>query len=138
MRLDLFRCVSWATIVSGFFLSLYVGFVLTYPFKVSESKFKVLSPVIKPGENLVLQVNYCKWMDLPAISTRQLNDGVVIELPPSSTNLPKGCGSVVRYVPIPTSVPDGKYSYQTTLEYKLSVLRTIMVTTTSPEFHVKR
>lgn len=133
----LFRLISWATILSGLALCLYVGYLLTYPFKVSQSEFKVLSPIVKPGGNLVLKVDYCKWMDIPAISSRQLNDGVVIELPPAHTNFPVGCKSVIRYVPIPTGVPEGKYTYQTTLEYKISILRTVRTTTTSPEFHVR-
>ena len=78
----LFRLVSWATILSGLALCLYTGYLLTYPFKVSESTFKVVSPVVKPGGNLILAVDYCKWMDIPATSSRQLNDGVIIELPP--------------------------------------------------------
>ena len=134
----LFRLVSWATILSGLALCLYVGYLLTYPFKVSESKFSIVSPVVKPGGNLILKVDYCKWVDIPATVTRQLNDGVIIELPPAITNLPMGCyKNTIRYVPIPTGVPEGKYTYQTTLEYRISILRTVRTTTPSPEFHVK-
>lgn len=133
-----FYLVSWITILSGLALCLYVGYLLTYPFKVSESTFKVVSSVVKPGGNLILAVDYCKWMDVPAIVTRQLNDGVIIELPPAVTNLPVGCyKNTIRYIPLPTGIPEGKYTYQTTLEYQVNILRTVRSTTTSPEFHVR-
>ena len=129
----LFRLISWATILSGLTLCLYIGYLLTYPFKVSETKFEVLSPVVKPGGNLVLKTDYCKWMALPATSTRQLVDGIIIELPPSVTNLDTGCHVVIRYIPIPTGVPDGKYRYKTTVEYHISILRTVRHTALSAQ-----
>lgn len=133
----LFRLVSWATILSGLALCLYIGYLLTYPFKVSETTFEVLSPVVKPGGNLVLKANYCKWMALPATSARQLVDGIVVELPPSVTNLDVGCHTVIRYIPIPTGVPEGRYRYRTTVEYKVSILRSVRHTAISPEFDIR-
>lgn len=133
-----FRIVSWITIIIGLVFCLYLGFNLIYPFKISHTTFTVLTPKVKAGGQLALLADYCKWMDVSGMSTRQLVDGIVIDLPPATTNLPVGCNKIIRYIPIPTDVPPGKYRYHTTVKYEISKLRTVDVATTSPQFEVTR
>jgi len=136
MKFNAFRLISWLTIAIGMFLMVYVAYQLFYPFKISESRFQVLSPVVKTGGNLALKVDYCKYMDLQATTIRELQGEAIIELPPTTTNLSIGCTTINRLVPLPTGIPSGTYRYKTTVIYKVSSLREVRHSVTSTEFYV--
>lgn len=142
MKLDMFKIVSWATIVSGLFLCLYLGFLLTYPFQVSEvdQPFRVLNKdkQIKPGQTLVLGVGITKYMDVSASITQHLicDDSRVVSMPTRNSSLPIGSHRVTVAVPIPTDTPKGECRYVAGYDFKISGIRSIYRLLQSEQFYV--
>lgn len=77
-----------------------------------------------------------KKIDLPATVSRQFIDGVVIILPPITTNLEPGRTEMYDKVSLQHAVP-GKYVFKWSATYKVNPLREITVSATTDCFEVK-
>ena len=99
-----FYILSWAGILCSIALLVLVTYWLTWPYKIAEQKgeARVLTPIIKNGETLIYELEYCKYADLVPIETRrQVIDGLVYQLPTAAPRvLPKGCNTIIASAPI--------------------------------------
>ncbi len=141
MRLDLFKSVAWITIISGLLLCLYVGYYLTYPFKVADIRLPL--PVknaneIRPGGVVVLEVGYTRFVEGTATIYSHFNcDSGIYSLQDRSSFISKGSGKIFTRIMLPTGVPIGdNCTYQAINEYKIHTLRSVPVRVWSELFKV--
>jgi len=141
MKLSLFKLISWITIVSGLFLCLYVGYILTYPFKVAEIKLPL--PVlnkddIRPGGVVILEIGYTRYIEGVATiySHFSCNSGIY-SLPDRSSFVSKGSGKIFTRVSLPINIPTGeRCRYNAINEYNEHLLRSVQVSVDSEYFDV--
>lgn len=82
---------------------------------------RVLTPTVTQGDILRFDVNYCKYTGHDAVLDRNFRDGLLFSTPTGlSTNIPKGCGSVIIGVEIPNSLPPSDYYMDVTLTYHVN------------------
>lgn len=141
MRIDLFKCVGWATIISGLFLCLYVGYYLIYPFKVTDISLPL--PVknaseIHPGGVVVLEVGYTRYIEGMATIYSHFNcDSGIYSLQDRSSFVSKGSGKIFTRIMLPAGVPIGdSCTYQAINQYKVHELRSVSVRVWSEPFKV--
>lgn len=127
--------------VAIFAYSLYSAF---WPFRVLEPQiqpYRILTPVVAPGQPVIYEANFCKYTDAPALVTRGLygENGSFVSLPTVATNLPSGCHLVQSATTVvPTTTPAGQYSVELTLTYHINALRDITIKVKTDTFTVTR
>ena len=111
--------------------------MLLYPYKilVIDKPPKVLTPRLKVGDTLEVEICYCKYMDLEASSIKTLVDGTIYTLHSNETNLPVGCNVWVSKTLIP-KIQTGTYFLKQDFIYKPNPLRTVKVTFTTGTFEI--
>jgi hypothetical protein len=114
-------------IVMAFF-SLFI-FWMVYPYKIVTFKtkeHKILTPIVKRGENLAYIADRCKFMPLVAkVSRVFVND---LEFPVTGFTYSKvdlGCLSQTIYYTVPKELPVGNYSLKTIYQYLPNPIRNI-------------
>ena len=130
--------ISMIILLAGFAVMLYILYLMVYPFKTIEMKqpFKVLTPVVKAGEDFKILNEYCKYTNSTGTLSRSFIDGEIYPISTTVSNLQTGCGSLVITIQVPEYLPSGIYHLQTTAEYKINPVRTIFVTSKSEDFQV--
>ena len=136
----------WITLLSAISLIGLIVYWLVYPYKTIESpsKYQILTPTIKVGDNLVYRAYYCKYTNMvPTDVKRQLVDGLIYDLPVSTANnFAKGCRTVDVSVPmvVPMSLIDynQRYYLRITVTYKPNPLRTITVISETEGFTITK
>ncbi len=127
--------------VAIFAYTLYSAF---WPFRVLEPQiqpYRILTPVVAPGQPVIYEANFCKFTNAPALVTRGLygENGSFVSLPTVATNLPSGCHLVQSATTVvPNTTPAGKYSVELTLTYHINALRDITVKVKTDTFTVTR
>lgn len=139
--LDMF---AYGTLVLAFAMFILYLFWSFYPYQIIEiTNARIASSSDKPGQAVVHQGDlttysndYVKSVDLPADATREFVDGLIFDAGSYSSNLPVGSGHVVRELPIPETLPPGKYRVLITLRYQVNPVRVISVKFKTDEFTV--
>lgn len=107
---------------------LAVGYVNLWPVEIISNvkqPYKVITPEVKQGEDMIYIADHCKLKEAGASIQRSLTDGIVIPLPEKPSNLPIGCHRVPIHVFISTKVPPGKYYMTIDIEYKINSFRSV-------------
>lgn len=127
--------------VAIFAYCLYSAF---WPFRVLEPQvqpYRILTPVVAPGQPVIYEANFCKYTQAPALVTRGLysENGAFISLPTIATNLPSGCHVVQSATTVvPSTAMPGRYTIELTLTYHVNALRDITVKVQTATFTVTR
>jgi hypothetical protein len=139
-----FYILAWIAIVGSICLVLLITYWLAWPYKIAEQKApaKVLTPIVKLGDNLRYELDFCKYTDISPIDTKkQLVDGLVYPLPvPAIRVLPVGCRKAIAEATI--IIPDcaecfNKDVYLELIStYQVNPLRTVTVKFTTEKFQV--
>lgn len=134
---------SMTVIGTALILILYVLFLLFWPFKTLEFNqpmLKVLNTdhVVKQGEDLKYEVDYCRFTTKQARIVRNLQDGILYILPTEYTQQPTGCQVVYLTIEIPKAVAPGKYTLHQSIEFELNPLRTDQKEINSEPFTVTK
>lgn len=128
------------TLLSAFLLIVYVGFMLTFPFRPVEfGRFEVTEYVV--SENIPVLVEFNKKMNIKPIVEWYLVDGVVYRLNPENTGVQRDIGDqeATRFFKVPDALPDGIYRLQVDIRYPVfGNLRYIDYTLQSNEFVIQR
>ncbi|MCK9370284.1 collagen-like protein [Candidatus Dojkabacteria bacterium] len=115
-------------------------FWLVYPYKTvtfNKEPFKVLTPVVKKGENLVYEVDYCKYTKVTPTTSKAFLDEIIFNLPDSTAVYkPIGCDVIKFNLLVPTTLPIDTYVLQTTYKYKVNPIREIIVVAKTEPFSV--
>lgn len=125
-------------------LVLLITYWLTWPYKIAEQKApaKVLTPIVRLGDNLRYELDYCKYMDISPIDTKkQLVNGLVYPLPTAPIRvLPVGCHKVTasKTVIIPECAEcfDHDVHLEILTTYQVNPLRTVTVRFITEKFKV--
>lgn len=133
---------SYIVVGMGFIFMLHIWFMLLYPYKTVEITAPAVvlneGKVVKRGEPVLYQVQYCKYTDNSAMVYRSLVDSIVINFPTFSSNLPRGCSTYTGETPnVPLTTQVGKYHLNIRLEYKMNALRTISHEFNTEDFTIK-
>lgn len=93
--------------------------------------------VYKKGENLLINFNQCKLIDVVGESSGEFIDGVVFTTPVFHRQLEKGCyKTLVATVKVPETLPAGKYYYTEVIKYRLNPLKQVQYRFSTPKFEV--
>ncbi len=114
-----------------------------YPYKVvqiNKLPYPVKTPVVKTGEYLILDADYCKFMALPSTYALQFIEqpsGKVVTIEERfSSNLDTGCHKVDFSVLVPESMTPGKYKVKILLRYKVNPWREVQYSFSSDPFEI--
>ena len=130
---------SWIVIFMAFIFLGVIIYWATYPYKIIEIKTPILpikETVIKQGGTLTYYVNYCKYVDIPALVSRTLQDDIEYIIPSTMGTRSIGCRIAANDVVIPQSLPPSKYKLELKYTYKVNPIRTIEVESTTAAFMV--
>lgn len=135
-----FGRVLWALTV-GIFLNLaYIGYMRFYPFKtvtVKTSTFQVVNKPVQAGGVLAYRVEYCRYTDVSAHSSRTLIGPTIITISETDTSTDVGCHtSVITNTIIPSYAPPGVYYLKIDTCYAVNPLRNICHHFKTDEFFV--
>ena len=111
-----------------------------YPYKTLwiNEPMKVITPVVKAGEMLFINLEYEKFTDKPSDINKQLINGMIHTYEKSYSNLPKGKHKYTYGMVIPKFLSPGKYKVVFTVSYEVNPFRTVTKTFSSEEFTVTR
>lgn len=129
-------------IALGILLVIYVTYLAIYPFKVSTvyQPYRVLNEKqqVKRGDDLVFEISYTKYLNVKTTSERSFvcNDGNLIALAASTSNLPVGTHTLIVQVNVPTKTPLGTCVFRQEIEYYVNKLQTQQKTFMSQPFTV--
>lgn len=141
---DLWRVASRVGIVLAYAIKFSIlaifgwwSFIDTSPpLRITGPEYAVTLDV-KRGGDLVVVRNYC--VDTPAqgVIDRRIVDGVVWQLPLTTTSGSVGCYEDRKvFIDLPEAIPPGLYEYRVSISYKLNPLTTVSVAHESVKFRV--
>jgi hypothetical protein len=135
----IFNMAAWMTIFLGFVTFGLLGFWLLWPYKIIDFKqvpFKVSTPIVKVGGTLVYAVDYCKYIDIEAQTTKTLTDDIVYSLATTTTNKDTGCHQTIVQLDIPETLPPSDYFLTVNYNYNINPIRVITIKETTEWFKV--
>lgn len=118
----------------------YIFYLSIFPLEIIKPKtqpYKVLTPIVYQGEQLIYEIDACKFVEVTSNVSRRFVNGVVINLPSVNNNVKKGCFKSPTGVIVPKEVPPGTWYLQLDIEYKVNFLRTATYHFTTEKFLVK-
>ena len=115
-------------------------FLTIYPYKTFKvNSAKVLTPIVKVGETMFYEVDYCKATTLGSSVQRQIvSDTVAIPYPPVTSVAKEGCHKVKIPLLIGDSTPPGTYILRVSATYQINALRTITTNFETDSFKVTK
>jgi hypothetical protein len=134
-----FHIIAIPTIVAAYLFLAYFLFTSFYPYQVLDiqGNAEIMGNTLKPGDPLEYKVSYCKYMNIPGTSYRELVDTVVYNLNSTKSNTPKGCATAIMDAGKVPQVPKGKYHLHIRIVYKINAFREITVPFETNEFTIQ-
>lgn len=100
-------------------------------------KIHYIKPIeIVNGERFVYEMQYEKFLPLPSVVNMQFVDGVVVSLPPTTSNMPVGKATKQQVVDMPKLRKDTVY-FKLYATYKVNPLREITVKHRTEPFEIR-
>lgn len=121
--------LALTALLMSFILIGLMGFWLIYPYKIlsfEDAVYPVINKEVRAGDTLRFVSNYCKSNNLSSETSRAFVDDVISYVPITTSNVPTGCNKITISVPIPPSLPPGKYYLQNFYKYRANPIRTIV------------
>lgn len=137
----LFAKFSYFVIFSAMLTIIYFWYLLFFPITIvtEKSPLKVLNPnkQVGYGEALIYEDDYCKYRQLPAITTVLLHNTITVGLPNKTGNIPVGCHKHISYDIMPdTPVVKGKAYLSFTRAYQINQFRTVYAYAETEQFEI--
>ena len=136
-------CKSRIPLVSQITAGIAIGFTLLalwwglWPHRPLVINSVKISPIeVVSGGTLHFEVDYCKNTDRPEKASMQLVNTLLYTYETFTSNLPKGCHTVINDLYIPYIIPEGEYIIRTTTEYELNPIRTIKIISETEKFQI--
>ena len=130
-------------LVISFFVLAGTLFLLFFPYqivKVNKLPYPVKTKVVKASENLILDLDYCKYYAIPAVYSvqfREMSSQRITTLGQRyGSDLSTGCQKVDFAIKTPEDLAEGDYTIRLIVKYKINPLREVTYTFMSEEFHV--
>jgi hypothetical protein len=131
--------LSWSIIVIAILMIAVTSFWLSYPYKpitFLTEPHQVKTQVVKAGDHIAFDFDYCKTMDIGAEVTISFIDGFIYNTTPVPSNIQTGCHNETMQVYVPKAIPAGEYAVGLVYKYKVNPIRTIFVNTKTEKFVV--
>ena len=117
--------VSLAVSIVCLFTIIFLLFWPTTVIVPNRQPYRVITPTVKAGENMVYEVDACKYYDVSSMVTREIVvESVHYPLSPLQNNISKGCNKTHVSIMIPSVIPPGTAYLDLTVSYYLSALKT--------------
>jgi hypothetical protein len=109
------------------FLSLLlIAFWSFYPYKTMDvGRVAVVDKVVSQGDNLSFYLEYTRYTDVDTTIYRDFIDGLVFSTATETRESEKGSFRRFVEVPIPSTLPPGKYILRTNVEFHMNPIRDI-------------
>lgn len=136
------KFLHWLTYVTfslTMALIIVVVYYMFFPIKVMEvsnAPFPVVNKTVRAGGTLQHIVEYCKYVEMPSDSSRQLVNGLIYTMATVTNDNPIGCHTVTSITLIPQELPPGTYRLRITKTYHLNPIRDFTITNETEEFNV--
>lgn len=132
---------AYGTLALATICLIIVAFWLFYPYKTIEQSPKPFPIVgntrVMQGGFVAYKFNYTKHSELQATVHRQFVDGLVFASSSDASIGPgQSSGTVQAEIPIPYTLPPGRYKLRITATYQVNPLRTIEVVNETQHFIV--
>lgn len=125
----IFNAIAYIGIAVAQIIMFVVLFWLVYPYKtveVVDNKIEVVNAPIKQGDPVIYKFKYCRYNDTPALISRSLEDGFIIDFPDIVGLSAQGCGDATVQTPnLPMGMPAGKYKLNINFTMEVNPIRTI-------------
>ncbi len=142
MKFNLLTHVGTLALIIVSLAFLMLMYVLYWPVRTLEPRtqpYHVVIKTISPGNPILYEVDSCKYVNLPSLTTRELlsDANTRVNLPSSTTNVRPGCSKVlVSSTNVPMGTPPGRYRLNITLSYQINSFRTEVVRVSTERFDV--
>lgn len=136
------RALYYASICVLCVAAVFIGTIsywLVWPYHVMDvNKVKILTPIVKAGDEVEVFLDATKHASYPATVLRQLINDHAWPFPVFPSNSPKGRTDWVLRLKIPENAPSGKnYAIHTTYVYKVNPIREVKVEWQTNTFEVE-
>jgi hypothetical protein len=129
--------ILMSIITFGFLFSFYQEYWRIRIIDIN-SPLKVLTPVVRRGESLIYQADYCLYKKFPTTVSRTLVNDAVIVLPDVSSVGKLGCHKAEIQLGIPAEAQPGRYYMEGLATYQVSPRRSVVVEFSTEEFLVTK
>lgn len=142
---NIFYPLALLVLLVGSSLILYLGYLLLYPIKIAEPRtqpFIVKEDQVVVGKTVTYVADVCKYKSLPAqvirefIKNEPIGQVVVDSQEQLVSNLPTGCDTSDRSVPVPLTLSPGTYYIRLQIIYQVNHLRKVEYTFFTETFEV--
>lgn len=137
-----FGRLLWILTIGIFLNVAYIGYMRFYPFKtvdVYNNPFPVVNKPVMAGGVLAYEVNYCRFTDAVAHSSRTLIGPTIITISETDTSTDAGCRkTTITNTIIPSYAPPGIYYLKIDSCYLVNPLRNICHHFKTEEFEVTK
>lgn len=128
---------SFITLGLSFIFLALIFIWAAFPYKTLEIKgIHLVERSVKAGGMLHYTVNYCKYIDAPAETSRAFINGIVFTTPTLITNNPTGCYQNVHRIEVPSELPSGTYKIRSVYTYQVNPIREMSITSVTESFKI--
>lgn len=130
---------SMATLISAMLMIGYVVFYLVYPFKglvVNKKPALVITKEVVAGEEMVYELDYCRYSDKHAEVTRQFIDGVIYTMPAIQAIAREGCHVQNYAVLVPSTLNSGTYKLRVLVVVHINKIREVETVIETEQFKI--
>lgn len=128
-----------ATLIAAMGMIAYVVFYLVYPFKglvINKKPAIVHTKEVVAGEEMVYELDYCRYSDKHAEVTRQFIDGVIYTMPPITSIAKEGCAVQDYAIVVPSTLNSGTYKLRLVVVVHINKLREVQTVFETEEFRI--
>ncbi len=130
---------SMATLLASIAMIGYVVFYLVYPFKglvINKKPAIVHTKEVVAGEELIYELDFCRYSDKHAEVTRQFIDGVVYTMPPITAIAKEGCSVQDYALFVPSTLNSGTYRLRVLVVIHINKLREVQTIIETEPFKI--
>lgn len=130
---------SMATLMAAMAMIAYVVFYLVWPFKglvINKKPAIVHTKEVVAGDELIYELDFCRYSDKHAEVTRQFIDGVVYTMPPIQAIAKEGCGVQDYAVTVPSTLNGGEYKLRVMVVIHINKLREVQTIIETEPFRI--
>jgi hypothetical protein len=132
---------AYAILATATVFMIFVAWLVIWPVSPgTEIKSIVVPDVVTAGEMVNAEVEYCKTINGPAVSTYTLEteSGLAFYTAPIESNRPIGCDRAVIQVSIPESAPAGTAIYEVDVRRQYNPFHSDTISAESNQFLIIR
>lgn len=132
--------IHWGALTAFLITFLTASFWLLYPYEtiVVKKPIKILNynKTVKAGDDLLYEIEYEKFIDVPCVISRKLANTFLIPYADTIGTAPVGKGIARVVLPTPENANEGIYHLRWSVTYPANPLRDITLTVKSEEFRM--